>query len=106
MNLGVNAIKSGLIIIDVDCRNGGSIDKDWDETFIVKTGDGWHLYYRDTQPGTYRSSLGAGLDIKYKGYVVTAPSIHPSGSRYEILNNLDVADLPTIIEEQICRISW
>lgn len=105
MNLGINAIKSNLVILDVDFRNGGKVDESWDQTFTVKTGDGVHLYYADTKPGQYKSSI-TGVDIKYKGYVVTAPSIHPSGSHYEVTNNINPVALPECIEELICKLSW
>ena len=105
MNVGINAIKSGLVILDIDFRNGGEIDLSWDKTYTIKTGDGFHLYYQDTHPGQYRSSL-TGVDIKYKGYVVAAPSIHPSGHHYEIVDESPVAPLPKQLEETICRFQF
>jgi hypothetical protein len=105
MNLGVSAIHSNLVILDVDFRNGGKVDDSWDQTFTVKTGDGVHLYYQDTNPGQYRSGI-TGIDVKYKGYVVTAPSIHPSGSHYEVLNDINPIPLPELVSEQICKLSW
>ena len=105
MNLGINAIKSGLVILDVDFRNGGEIDLSWDQTFTVKTGDGYHLYFQDSYPGQYRSGI-TGVDVKYKGYVVAAPSIHPSGAHYEIVDDRAVAALPDTIKEQICRFQF
>ncbi len=104
MNIGINAIKSGLVIIDVDFRNGGKLNPEWTPTYTVKTADGYHLYYKDAGL-TYRGSLGEGIDIKYKGYVVAAPSIHPSGATYTVENDLEVAELPTSILEALCR-TW
>ena len=102
LNLGINAIKSGLVILDVDCRNSGLIEPDWDLTYTVKTADGWHLYYKADEEVTYKAVI-TGVDIKYKGYVVAAPSIHPSGARYEVIEDAKVADLPESVRERICR---
>ena len=106
MNLGISAIGSGLVIIDIDYRNGGSLDERFGETFTVKTGDGFHLYYKANAEATFRNALGDGFDIKYKGYVVAAPSIHPSRTQYEIVCDIDPIALPETIEEQICRFAW
>jgi len=105
MNIGINAIKSGLVILDIDFRNGGEIDFSWDKTFTVKTADGFHFYYKDSNPGQYRAGI-AGVDIKYKGYVVAAPSIHPSGHHYEIVDDSSVAPLPSALGDQICRFQF
>ncbi len=89
MNIGINAIKSGLVIIDVDFRNGGRLNPEWTPTYTVKTADGYHLYYEDAGV-TYRGSLGEGIDIKHKGYVVAAPSIHPSGATHALLADVNL----------------
>jgi Bifunctional DNA primase/polymerase, N-terminal len=44
-------------------------------------GGGVHYYLRHTTDERLHT-LGPGLDIKYAGYVVAPPSIHPSGGRY------------------------
>jgi hypothetical protein len=81
-NIGIACAPSGLVVIDVDPRNGG------DETFgklqnelgpvpqtwtVLTPGVGQHYYYRD-QVGEYAGTLGPGVDIKYQGYVVAPPS--------------------------------
>ena len=106
MNLGISGIASDLLIIDIDTRNGGVLDERFADTYRVKTGDGWHLYYRHRQGCVYRNTLGDGYDLKYKGYVVAAPSIHPSGAQYSVENDTEVSYLPASIEEEICRVSW
>ena len=106
MNLGISAIASVLVILDVDYRNGGVLDPQWDRTFTVKTPDGYHLYYSHNDASQYRSGLGDGIDIKYKGYVVAAPSIHPTGAHYQIIDDTDVTALPKMVEEAICRPTW
>lgn len=106
MNLGISAIASGLVIIDIDYRNGGQLDDRFAETFTVKTGDGFHLYYKANPEATYRNGLGDGFDIKYKGYVIAAPSLHPNGAKYEVTNDTNPVALPQEIEDQICRFPW
>ena len=49
---------------------------------------GQHILFRpvgDSPPG----SLGKGIDVKWRGYIVTAPSVHPdTGRRYAWLPDL------------------
>jgi hypothetical protein len=40
-----------------------------------------------------------GIDIKHKGYVVLPPSIHPNGTVYEVINNVDPVELPAELEK-------
>ena len=75
---------SGLLVIDIDPRNSGAIDRAlMTPTAAVATGGGWHLYCR--HPGTpTRTALPgrAGVEIKSDaGYVTAPPSIHPGTGR-------------------------
>lgn len=99
---------SGIIVIDVDPRNGGpeSLARLASRGSVLppcpraRTGNGgWHYVYR-YQPGILnsKSKLGAGIDIKTTGgYIVAAPSwLAPSDNgpggtyRWEV-SPLDVA---------------
>ena len=59
-------------------------------TMTVKTGRGWHVYIRpDRPPGATFTLKADGIEGVHHvkadgGYVVAPPSIHPSGSRYEL----------------------
>lgn len=90
-NIGIACAPSGFVVVDVDPRNGG------DETFgalqrelgpmpptwtDLTPGNGQHYYLRDCV-GEYVASLGPGVDVKYRGYVVAPPSVHPSGGIYQ-----------------------
>lgn len=108
-NVGVAAEASGLLIIDVDPRHGGhetmaELARELGGlpmTVECATGGpdcGRHLYFRAPADGAHVvGSLGAGIDIRYHGYVVAPPSRHPSGGTYRWTNDPDsveVADLP------------
>jgi hypothetical protein len=87
LNIGIACAMSGLVVFDVDFRNGGTIE-DLNSTLIVKTGNGFHYYYEHTEGFKYPGKLRNGVDIKFNGYVVAAPSIHPSGAKYERFSEL------------------
>jgi Predicted P-loop ATPase and inactivated derivatives len=89
-NVGILAgEKSGIIVLDVDPKNGG--DKSMaelenkhgkiDTVTCMSGGGGWHYYFRYPEGAGIRNSvsgLGAGLDIKSNGgYIVAPPSVHP-----------------------------
>lgn len=98
-NIGIACITSGLVVMDVDYRNGGEVLDIMPETYTVATGDGLHLYYKADSSLNFRASLARGIDIKWRGYVVAAPSIHPTGKMYEIINNIDAVEINTELLE-------
>ncbi len=90
---------SGLLVVDIDPRNGGQLDRGlMTPTATVATGGGgWHLYYR--HPGTPTAAVmpgRAGVDIKGDGgYVAAPPSVHPgTGQPYRWANQRAVAEMP------------
>jgi len=91
---------AGLVIVDIDPRNGGQLDHAlMPPTAAVSTGGrGWHLYYR--HPGETvlsRPLTGVpGVDIKADGGLVVAPpSPHPVTRRpYEWVSTRPVAEMP------------
>jgi hypothetical protein len=97
MNIGIACQPSGLVVFDVDFRNGGEIIEELTPTFTVKTGDGFHFYYKAPVETLFRGTLQEGIDIKWKGYVAAAPSIHPNGKEYEIVNSME----PQLINEDL-----
>jgi hypothetical protein len=102
-NIGIACITSGLVVIDIDYRNGGRLDKSWAKTFTVQTGNGLHLYYTANQSMEFRGTLDKGIDVKWKGYVVAAPSVHPNLSTYDVIMDIDPVALPSDIAERIVR---
>ncbi len=102
----VNLKLSGLMVFDIDPRNGG--DTSWDsfeawlteplgQSWAALTGAqevegrsmrGMHLYYRAPEGIQLRGTLGTdspGIDIKHNGYVLLPGSRHMSGVCYEWL---------------------
>ncbi len=83
--------ESGVIVIDVDPRNGGRETlKELIEDFgpvpnvlTAKTGGGGRHFYcaYSEEPTVYKP--GKGIEIKAKGLVVAAPSHHESGAAYQ-----------------------
>ncbi len=96
-NIGIACITSNLVVFDVDFRNGGEILEEFGETYTVQTGDGFHYYYQADPLLSFRGSLQPGVDIKHKGYVAAAPSIHPNGKIYTVVNNIE----PVMITKEL-----
>lgn len=81
--------KSGLVVVDIDPRNGGSCEKfDPFKTWKVKTpSGGFHFYFKGKAPC---SKPWPGVDIKADGgYVLSPPS-----AKYELLFSEQILDLP------------
>jgi bifunctional DNA primase/polymerase-like protein len=100
---------SGLIVLDVDGprgettvdalqRSGRALPRTWSQV-TGRDGGGRHLFYRTDRPLRTRSFKSEGLDIRAEGgYVVAAPSAHPSGRRYTSVPDV-VASAPDWLEE-------
>lgn len=90
--IGVNCEASGLVVVDVDPRKAG--DKTlkrlreqhpgvFESSVVGETGGGGlHLFFAAEPGARYPGTLGPGIDVKLRGYVVLPPSPHPSGTRY------------------------
>jgi hypothetical protein len=103
INLGIGCYQSGLVVFDIDYRNGGKLLSIFKPTYTVQTGDGLHLYYKANPTDVFKGKLIDGIDIKWKGYVATAPSIHPSGARYTVMDDREPIVLPNAIREQVWK---
>ena len=112
-NIGIVAGKSGLVVVDVDKRNGGFVSlmslqgKGSMEEFLLSfTGDGRHLIYKNGgmsfKNGT---NLLPGIDIKGDGgFFVAPPSLHESGKRYRFpTQTLDseISNIPHWLVEEL-----
>ena len=93
----VTGAKSGLLVVDLDGEDGlnwlkARVDdgEALPESWAVRTGRGLHLYFALPRNVAIRTSTGkvaTGVDIRAeRGYVVAPPSLHPSGKRYEVVD--------------------
>jgi hypothetical protein len=105
---------SGWLVLDVDPRHGGDatltalVERHGDlpDTLRARTGGGGdHFVFAYPEGIEVRNSsgkLGAGLDIRGEGgYIVVAPSSHPSGGFYSWANAIDAAPVPAWIVEAL-----
>jgi hypothetical protein len=102
------AVPASLLVIDIDPRNGGSLEAmeaivgPLAETLTVWSGrndGGRHLYYLRPAGEFTSSRLPPGIDLKANGYCILPPSPHPSTGapyRWELR---DPAPLPTALRE-------
>lgn len=115
-NIGVaTGLVSGIVVVDVDPRNGGSEALTRVEqqrgalppTWRAFTGGGGeHRWFR--HPGATlecsANRIGPGIDVKGDGgYVIAPPSVHPSGREYAFdvdahPDDLALADMPAWLE--------
>ncbi len=103
-NIGIACKTSGWLVLDIDRDhkdgNGAETLSDIEaelgflpKTSEVKTGNGFHLYFKD--PGVAPpAEMGPGLHVKYNGYVISPPSIHPDGEQYAWVQRGNPVELP------------
>ena len=87
-NIAVACARSGLVVLDVDPRNGGMATLNALEeahgplrsaVAASTQGGGVHRYFRAVEGVNYPGTLGPGLDVKHRGYVLVAPSHGEAG---------------------------
>lgn len=93
---------SGVVVLDVDPRNGGEASFEqlkkeingYDDTLAVSTGGGGlHIYFKSPPEGlTTRTNFRPGLDFIAEGKFVVAPGSITTGP-YQILNDSSVTEL-------------
>jgi hypothetical protein len=103
-NIGARC--DGLLVVDVDGSEGeeslvrlqGRLGV-LPASRVAKTGRGRHLFYAAGATSNSTRTLGnpAGIDLRggNRGYVVCPPSLHPSGTAYEWLDDRPPVPLPT-----------
>jgi hypothetical protein len=105
---------SGWLALDSDPRHGGDATLSalieqhgaLPPTLQAKTGGGGDhfifAYPEDVEIRNSAGKLGAGLDIRGEGgYIIVAPTIHPSGGVYVWANALDPAPVPAWMLEAL-----
>lgn len=116
-NIGIVTGKaSGIFVVDIDVGEGKAGPESLAElerkngtlppTLRARTGSGGeHLFYRLPAGAAIRNTagrLGAGIDTRGSGgYVVAAPSVHPSGALYAWTTAAPVADPPAWLVDML-----
>ncbi len=83
---------SGVVVVDVDEQIGEAalqlLGGKAEPTLSAKTGKGTHVFFAAPETALRnRVRFKPGLDLRADdGYVLVAPSVHPSGARYMWLN--------------------
>ena len=114
-DIGIATGASGLVAVDIDPRHGGDQSlydlqleyDDFPETWTVRTGGGGAHYYIERgrwdigcSEGNNNGGVAPGIDIRATGgYVAAPPSVHPSGNRYGLQDDADIAPLPLWLGE-------
>lgn len=114
---GYGVLCKGLLVIDVDARNGGvasfeQLCEDFPEVlgadFIVETGSGGgsrHVYYAMDEAIAMVSHLPdyPGIDFKSSGFVVGPGSRHASGGTYKALDGTpyDIGPAPSALIDKL-----
>lgn len=89
--IGIAIMKSGLVCVDVDPRNGGYDTMErlegkhgrlYSDVLQLTGGGGEHRIFAAQLVSNLPGSLGAGVDLKADGYFCAEPSIHPNGRAY------------------------
>lgn len=117
-NHGIVVASSGLLVVDVDGRNGGFASAErlqhirQQAGYIVRTGsgNGEHWYFSIPADWIGKSLSGTlrdypGIDFKSTGFVVGAGCEHASGGRYEAIigSPADVTEAPAELLKMLER---
>lgn len=110
-NIGMPMRENGFICFDCDPRNGYS-EASWQAPesvdiyemgglWQVTGGGGYHVLFDN--PGLQKppGKIGQGLDVRDRGYIVVAPSIHSSGEKYEWLPISKRSSVPEWLIERL-----
>jgi putative DNA primase/helicase len=99
-NIGLNLAASGLVCVDVDSYKEdcafGSLKETHElpETLSQRSArGGTHYLFKSPTDAEYPGILGAGIDVKYKGYILLTPSTFDEGV-YSWINDFTPADAP------------
>lgn len=108
LNIGIITGKiSNIVVVDLDSTKAEKYAKinNFPKTPTARTGRGLHLYYKyeDGIRNFQKRDDLPDIDLRGDGgYVVAPPSLHPSGKKYQWVENFDIdgtpiAQLPEII---------
>ena len=99
-NIGIvcGKVSKNLVVFDFDDQEAMSfvisdINETAKKTMVVRTGKGFHVYYRVKTPENFKL-MNLKVDVKGEGgYVIAPPSIHPSGIKYMALGTINISEV-------------
>lgn len=101
LGVGILLKPSGLLVIDADSEEAvREVIENTTEPCanIVQTRNGAHFYYRRPEGCPPLRTVQRGrcrkIDVLADGYVVTSPSVHPSGFQYKWIATGELQDAP------------
>lgn len=107
---GLKQEEGYLVVVDVDPKNGGdqtlktlfAANDSFPPTVTVRTGSGgFHFYFLSKEP-LKKCVLAKGIDLQGEGsYVVGAGSLHENGNIYQLIDDSELADLPSWVLDEI-----
>lgn len=112
-NWGLMPAPSGLVVIDVDVKNGGL--EYWKElikelklpidTLTAQTGNGgFHFVFKAKAGMKYGSPLSKhGIDCQWKRIIVVFPSKNDKGLQYRWINEAAISEMPEELEKIFAR---
>lgn len=118
---GYGVLVWGLLVIDVDARNGGvksfaqlcedlNLDLTVNCGLVVQTGSGqgsMHLYYKAPESASLVQTLKKypGIDFKSSGFCVGPDSLHASGNYYQTLRGRpdEIGEAPSELVDMLKR---
>lgn len=108
-NIGIDCGKSGILVVDVDCKNNQPGKENYEQlnkekgfgedifTVITPSG-GLHLYYRNSDFGNTASKLAVGIDTRGSGGYVLAAGSEIEGKAYVATVALSTRDTLQSVE--------
>lgn len=108
-NWGLMLGKSGLVCVDIDAKGldaWGELTRTNGEPQTLKqfsgSGVGLHYIFEAKSKIRYRGKITDGVDVKHKGYILVAPSIHPKTNQaYKWARIMDPKPTPDWIAKYI-----
>ncbi len=118
-NWGLDCKKTGLVVFDLDVKNGidgvkawqilcAELNIEYSNTVISNTPTGGkHIYFKrpsNFKPSNSTGKLPTGIDVRSNGYVALPGSIHPNGGKYvwqkdNHPQDVSIAMLPSELEQ-------
>jgi hypothetical protein len=105
--IACGAVSGGLVVLDCDesefiwpLENArGPLP----ETYTVATGRGTHRYFISSEP-IKTQRLAPNLELRGEGsYILAPPSLHPNGSCYHVISDVQSAPLPKALSELLSK---